>query len=122
MQVFLEYLQQSGLVGEACARAGISRQTAYNWRDRSVAFRTAWGAAHEDAVDALHKEARRRALDHSDYLLWKLLVSGRPDEFAERTIVAGDKDRPIRVDHNLIVADLRRMIEAKAHGEPISPG
>ena len=107
---FLEALRERGVVSVAAAEAGISRAQAYRAREKSPAFRAAWRAALEEALDLLESEARRRALEgwdkpvfyqgkqigvvreYSDQLLMFLLQAYRPAKFRER--VSGNEEVP----------------------------
>lgn len=60
---FLEAFARMGCVSYACEAAGIGRTCYYRWREESEAFRAAAEIAKEQAIDALEREARRRALD-----------------------------------------------------------
>ena len=59
--VFVERLRATGNVTLAAAGAGVSRQSVYRARKRSKKFRRDWVEAHEQAMDLLEGEARRRA-------------------------------------------------------------
>lgn len=61
---FLEELRSNGgFVLKACKAVGISKQTAYNWRDSDIEFREEWDTAIELATEDLEKECRRRAYE-----------------------------------------------------------
>ena len=82
--------------------AGIGRRTAYNWLEQDEQFQKLYAEAHEDALDLLEEEARRRGVDgvlepvfqggkkvgsirkYSDNMLALLLKRKRPDTFRER--------------------------------------
>ncbi|WP_267395246.1 MULTISPECIES: hypothetical protein [unclassified Sphingomonas] len=101
-EAFLETLTACCNVTAACKAAGIGRQTAYQWREDDPAFAVAWAGALEEAVDALEKEAWRRAAEgvdkpivfqgvvtgsyreYSDRLMEILLKAHRPDKYIER--------------------------------------
>lgn len=53
-RLFLEYLKSDPNVSAACDLAGISRETAYNWRDQDKRFADGW----ENALERLHNKAR----------------------------------------------------------------
>lgn len=97
-QAFLQALIDTGSPTHASRAAGITRRTAYNWRERYPEFAAEWDAAHAEGVDELEREARRRALGyeekmvtkagcvitvrkHSDLLLITLLNANRPEKF-----------------------------------------
>jgi len=81
--VFLSTLRSTGNVRLACKTAGISRKTAYQWRNRSRRFRAEWDDAVDEAIDTLEGEARKRALAGSDALLMFLLRANRPGKYRE---------------------------------------
>ena len=59
---FIAALRTSGNVRASCQQAGISRKTAYRWRDTWATFADDWAEALEDSCDVLEAEARRRGL------------------------------------------------------------
>lgn len=102
---FLRALEQTGNVSASCRAAGISRETAYHWKNRDTSvgrrFAERWEKALEEATDRLELEARRRAFgvdkpvfyqgeridtvkEYSDTLLIFLLKAHRPERFSER--------------------------------------
>ena len=68
-QAFLDALAAGLDVGRACARAGLSRRSAYNLRAREAGFARAWGEARRAARAA--DERRFRAL-LAEHLPWTL--------------------------------------------------
>ena len=70
---FLAELSKSANVKDACAAAGISRQAAYQARDKDEQFRIAWAEAVDDAVDGLKQIAWERAREKSDLLLMRII-------------------------------------------------
>ncbi len=113
--LFLAHLSETGNVLRSCKHAGISRQTAYNWREDPL-FALAWKHALEDASDLLEEEARRRAYhgvdkpvfyqgdecgqirEYSDTLLTLLLKANNPDKFRENVNLQASVDA--RVAHS----------------------
>ena len=97
MAAFLEVLSQTGNVSFACRSAQISRQTAYDAREKDAEFAAQWENALEEAVELLELEARRRALDVSDTLMIFLLKAHRPERYRERYEVTLTKkpDKPL---------------------------
>lgn len=83
-ETFLNVLRETCNVSEAARTAGIGRRTAYDWRDADTEFAAAWIDAEEEAVDALEKVARDRAIDGSDRMLEILLKAHRPEKFTDR--------------------------------------
>lgn len=105
--LFLEELRKRGNVTDAVAAAGMARTTAYEWREKDPEFAAAWGAALDEAADALEKEAWRRAYEgveepligrverdrddvityvrrYSDSLMQLLLKAHKPEKYRER--------------------------------------
>ena len=99
-QTFLQELIDTGSPTHAARAIGSSRRAAYNWRERYPEFAKEWDAAHEEGVDELEKEARRRAVGydekvvtkgghvvtvrkHSDLLLITLLNANRPSKYRQ---------------------------------------
>lgn len=81
MKVFLATLRNSGNIRAACDKAGISRISAYQARDRDSIFRDAWDEAKQDAIDILEAVAWSRAQTQSDTLLIFLLKHNRPETY-----------------------------------------
>lgn len=63
LTAFCAALAETCNVGKACAAVGISRQTAYEWREGDSAFAAAWERALKVGVTALEDEASRRAFE-----------------------------------------------------------
>ena len=59
---FIEALTLQGTVYHASQAAGVSRQTAYRWRDEDPEFADLWDEAIENAVDAVENVIYQRAL------------------------------------------------------------
>lgn len=85
--VFLRELRATGNVGQSAAAAGVSRHHTYHTRARYPRFRDAWDGCLEDATDELEAEARRRAMNGSDFLLWKMLSSLRRRVYGEKVAI-----------------------------------
>ena len=81
---FLALLREFGVVTYAAEGAGISRNTAYRYRNQSEVFAAQWDDAIEASINVLEQEARKRALKKSDTLLIFLLKSLRPSVYQER--------------------------------------
>lgn len=108
-------LAKRGIVLDACLVAGVSRTTAYEWKNTDPEFAAVWDEALETAADVLEAETWRRAVEgtrkpvigrvakdqdgiledengeplylreYSDTLMVKLLGARRPEKFRERT-------------------------------------
>lgn len=63
---FCAALAETCNVGKACAAVGISRQTAYNWRENDPEFAAAWERAMKAGLLGLEDEAHRRAFEGVD--------------------------------------------------------
>lgn len=114
MIAFLDALESTGIVSDACKAAGISTATAYNTRKGDADFEAAWDVALEVAVDAMETEARRRAVDgitraiyhkgqvvgeeqvYSDGLLQFLLKGRRRSVFGDKTELTGKDGEPLK--------------------------
>ena len=59
---FIAALEAQGTVFHACKAAGISRQTAYRWRDEDLEFAFEWDEARENAVDVVESTLYQKAL------------------------------------------------------------
>ena len=70
---FLAMLATTANVYLACRQAGITRKTAYKWKEENEEFAARWKDAMEDACDILEWDGRRRARASSDKLLMYLL-------------------------------------------------
>lgn len=66
LAAFCAALAETCNVGKACVAVGISRQTAYNWREDDPEFAAAWERAMKAGLLALEDEAHRRAFDGVD--------------------------------------------------------
>lgn len=120
-EVFLQALRDTCNVSEACREAGISRPTAYAWRE-NAAFAAAWADAEQEAIDSLEREAWRRGRDgvdkpvvhqgvitttfkeYSDRMLEILLKAHRPEKYRERQDVKLSGDITIGLAERLASA------------------
>lgn len=80
---FIRMYAKFGNVSLACRAAGIGRRTFYDHLANNSEFQLTVDNAKDDAIDALEREARKRALKSSDQLLMFLLKSLRPDVYRE---------------------------------------
>ena len=64
---FLDFLQETGEVAEACQLAGIGRRTPYSWSSKSKSFALkmseARGIGERVLLDAVRREIKRRAVE-----------------------------------------------------------
>lgn len=136
---FIERLRETANVSRSAKDAGISRQAAYQERERSESFRKAWDDAMEEALDYLEEEARRRAYEgtvepvvsagrhvadvrrYSDTLLIFLLKGRRKEVFGDRQEISGPGGGPIEVDDarsKLLARLIARRGTEEGGGEP----
>lgn len=66
LTAFCAALAETCQVRKACDAVGISRQTAYKWREDMPDFAEAWDRAMKVGVSALEDEAHRRAFEGYD--------------------------------------------------------
>ena len=104
---FLREFAMCGIILHAAQAAGVKRQTVQDWRRNDPAFVDLMTNAHEDAMDLLEEEARRRGYDgvlepvyqggkevgtirrYSDHLLMMFLKGKRRGDFSERVEQTG---------------------------------
>ena len=75
---FIAALEAKGTVLHACKAAGISRQTAYRWRDDDPEFAILWDEAHEQAVDSVESVLFQKALSGDTICMIFYLKAHRP--------------------------------------------
>jgi hypothetical protein len=85
--VFLEALRAMPVVRLACEHAGISRKTAYQWRDQSDEFRSEWRDALEDGIDMLEAQLHARARQTDTRAAMFLLRSLRREVYGDHVDV-----------------------------------
>ena len=116
---FLRIFATCGNVSRSASTASVSRQHVYAWLDKTKPeydpkFEALYNDAHENALDILEEEARRRAVDgwaepvyqggkkvgvvtkFSDTLLVLLLKGKRPGTFRDRQEVTGADGAPLQ--------------------------
>lgn len=112
---FLNHVKRTCNVSAAAKASGITRHAWYDARDKNASFAAAWDEAVEIGIDALEKEARRRAYTgvqepvfyqgkicggvrkYSDTLLIFLLKGHRPSKYADLHRVEGG-NKPIKIE------------------------
>lgn len=116
-ELFCHSLATTALVSTACKNIGISRPTAYNWREEQPAFRTAWDKALKVGMSRLEDEGVRRAADGvKRAVYYKGDVVGHETLYSD-TLLAfmlgahDEKYRKARVEHT--GADGRPLIPAE---------
>jgi hypothetical protein len=105
-------------VSDACDVAGLSRRSAYDWREADEAFREEWDAIVDKHMDALENEIYRRAYqgtnkpvfyqgekcgevkEFSDTLAMFILKGHRPEKYREniKQEIGGPNSGPIQVN------------------------
>jgi hypothetical protein len=75
---FLDTLSVQGTVSHAAQAAGVSRNTAYRWRQEDHEFAAAWDEAHENAVDAVESVLYQSALNGNIVAIIFYLKAHRP--------------------------------------------
>lgn len=87
-EAFLEALSETASVVKACEISGLSRRTAYNWRDADTDFAAQWDAALTLGTDALEDEAVRRAREGTDKpVFYKGEICGHIREFSDTLLI-----------------------------------
>jgi transposase-like protein len=76
-------------VSQACKSVKIVRETFYSWLRQDPAFREAYEASREQAIEVLEDEAVRRAKIGSDTLLIFLLKGARPQKYRDNVHLEG---------------------------------
>jgi hypothetical protein len=141
MAKFLAEFAQCGNVLRSAQAVGVGRKTVYDWLKREP-FKALYDDAHEDALDQLEEEARRRAVDgvlkpvyqqghrvgtikeYSDVLLITLLKGKRPDTFRERVEHTGKDGGALTLEVVRKMSDEeieRRLAEIAARRLPGTP-
>jgi hypothetical protein len=75
---FIETLAAQGTVSHAAQAAGVSRNTAYRWRQDDHEFASLWDEAHENAVDAVESVLYQSALRGNTLAIIFYLKAHRP--------------------------------------------
>jgi hypothetical protein len=94
---FLKALCQSPSVKAACSAAGISRMTAYRYRDADAEFAENWQYALQQSVDDLEAVAFKLASEGDSNLIQFLLRAHRPEIYkdTQRRELTGADGRPL---------------------------
>lgn len=101
---FLKTLESTANVYLACRQAGVSRKTAYKWKDENEEFAAQWKDALEDALDVLEWDARKRARASSDKLIIWLLEVHRYGRKQQHEL-SGPGGGPIPVSDVITIVD-----------------
>jgi hypothetical protein len=126
---FLREFAVTGNVLRSALAAMVGRRTVYHWL-KDEKFSALYQEAHEDALDVIEEEARRRAVDgvlepivsagkvvahvrrYSDSLLALLLRGKRPNTFRDRFEHTGKDGRALFRAHDSMTDD---EVEAEWH-------
>jgi hypothetical protein len=96
--VFLDLLQETGSVKDACLSLGVTEKTAYVAKRKDKAFSEEWNALIQDgALDKLEAEAVRRALSGSDSLLIFMLKAGNRKRYDDALARAASESKDIQI-------------------------
>lgn len=108
---FLAAYRETGIVKAAAEASGVSRNDHYYWLNNDPAYGEAAAASQDEAVEAMEREARRRAVEgwrkpvyykgevvghehrFSDVLLIFLLKAARPERYREQLEVVRSQVR-----------------------------
>lgn len=117
-KAFLDAYRDTGNIRTACEATGTVRRTVYKWQEHDAAFSAEFGQAQAEAVEALEREAYRRAVEgveepvtaagrgivgytrrYSDTLLIFLLKGAAPHKYRERVDLrhGGNADDPLTI-------------------------
>lgn len=114
-RAFLAAYAECGTITHAAEAAGIDRRSHYNWLNDDPEYAEAFEQAKQMSIEALEKEARRRAIEgvqepvyqggklvghkrrYSDTLLMFLLNGLAPEKYKERKEVQHTGDQTINV-------------------------
>jgi hypothetical protein len=96
-KIFLKTLAITPSVKSACAAAGVSRMTAYRYRDADADFARDWQLAIRHSVDDLEAVAFKLAADGDAGLIQFLLRCHRPEVYKDtsRRELTGADGRPL---------------------------
>ena len=90
----------------ACEKAGITRKTAYAWRERDAGFAKAWDEAREDGIDRIEEHVMAQALKDNLTAGIFLLKSLRRNVYGEKPVHPWPGGQPIPVQ--IVIPDNRR--------------
>jgi hypothetical protein len=75
---FIAALSVQGTVSHVAQAAGVSRNTAYRWRQDDNEFAALWDEAHETAVDAVESSLYQKAVSGDTICMIFYLKAHRP--------------------------------------------
>lgn len=95
---FLDLIQETGSVKEACLSLGIPEKTAYVAKRRDKEFSAEWDSLVQNgSMDKLEAEAVRRALAGSDQLLIFMLKAGNRKRYDDALARASSESKDISI-------------------------
>lgn len=141
---FLRAYAEHGTITHSARAAGIAPAYHYNWLDIDPDYPAKFKEAHQEAVEALELEARRRAVNgveeptgwykgepggfvkrYSDTLLIFLLKGALPDKYKDRHEHTGKNGGPIEVQSTVTIEQfpiwLKQAIVVCSTGIEIDP-
>ena len=121
---FIEVLAETGNVRHACARAGISRHTAYKARRREAVLSQAWEAALALAAEHVDAVVAERALDGvEEPVFWKGELVGTRRRYDNRLLLAHLARLEARAARRPVALAAGRFDEllARLGGQPVDP-
>lgn len=141
---FLSAYAKHGTITHSAREAGIAPAYHYKWLDIDPEYPALFKAAHQEAVDHLEREARRRAIEgveeptgwykgepggfvkkYSDTLLIFLLKGALPDKYKDRHEHTGKNGGPIEVQSTVTIEQfpiwLKQAIVVISSGIQIDP-
>lgn len=143
-RVFFNVLAICGNVSRACKSSGISRKTAYRYKERDKVFAERWEDAINAGCDKLEQTAHDRAVNGydevktierfgvivqketttkvSDTVLLRLLEAHRPDKFGRKvdvTVEWKEEVKRLGIDPDAVLQQMTRqaMKQLVANGE-----
>lgn len=106
---FLAAIEDGLSISSAAKRAGMSRQYAYELKDKDQEFSRLWEEAVEAATDKLEEAAFERAHDSSDQMMSFLLRARRPKKYGDKRTI----DLNASVTGSLGFEDLTGLTDAQ---------
>lgn len=86
--LFLERLEHAPHITDACKAIGISRTRMYELKDQDAEFKVQWDQAVEQGLDALEKEAWRRAVEGTNKpVIYKGVVTDTFKEYSDTLLI-----------------------------------
>ncbi|HEY1772440.1 MAG TPA: hypothetical protein VGH91_04530 [Gammaproteobacteria bacterium] len=106
---FLVAIEDGLSITSAAKRAGMSRQYAYELKDKDPEFSRLWDESVEAATDKLEEAAFERAHDSSDQMMSFLLRARRPKKYGDKRTI----DLNASVTGSLGFEDLTGLTDAQ---------